>query len=157
MMKFAYATADGGVAIVYAAAKEDLERLFGRTLTANQYRAFVLARSIPVGVTPRQLPDDWTPPDDRGFRDAWRLNGGTVFVHMATARLAHLRRIRLARDRKLKALDILWMRATARGETEAAAAVEAAREVLRNLPQTFDLSGATTPAELKALWPAELA
>jgi hypothetical protein len=34
--------------------------------------------------------------------------------------------------------------------------VEEEKQKLRNLPATFDLSGAQTPEELSSLWPSEL-
>lgn len=84
--KYAYTQADGSVAIVHAVPKEHLERLFG-PMTDAQYEAHVLERSIPqdaVDVT--KLPVDWSPPEDRTFRDAWKHDKGNVTVDMAKAK-----------------------------------------------------------------------
>ena len=85
-LKYSFTMADGGVAIVHAAPKEHLERLFG-PMTDAQYEAHVVERSIPkdaVDVT--KLPDDWTPPDDRTFRDAWKHDKGKITVDFEKAK-----------------------------------------------------------------------
>lgn len=154
-LRFARKRPDGGVAIITAAPKEHLERLLG-PMTDAQYRDHVLDRN---GITEGdvvELPDAEAVPDDRTFRDAWSLNGRGVEVDMGKARDIHMGRIRRARDAKLSALDVLWMRASARKDDTAADAIEADRQKLRDIPQTFGLGGAASPKELKALWPKEL-
>lgn len=84
-------------------------------------------------------------PTDYTFRNAWTYD---LDVDMDKARVIHMDRIRAARDEALKVLDI---------ETLKGIDVQTEKQALRDIPQTFDLSGATTPDELKALWPAELA
>jgi len=83
-------------------------------------------------------------PTDRHFREAWDYD---LKINMGKARDIHMDRIRAARDEKLKALDI---------ETMKGRDVQAEKQALRDIPQTLDLSTATTPEELKALWPQEL-
>lgn len=83
-------------------------------------------------------------PKDRTFRDAW---GHDLKVRMPKARQIHMDRIRVARDRRLKELDI---------ETLKGIDVQDKKQVLRDIPQNFDLTIATTPEELSALWPTEL-
>lgn len=151
-MKFVYTKPDGGVAIVSAAPKADLERVLG-PMTRAQYRQHVIERSIPKGVEYRELPDDWVAPD-RAFRNAWIAEGSAVSVDMGKARQIHMGRVRWARDKKLEAMDREWMAAT--NNPAKAVVIEAVRQVLRDIPQTFDLSGAATPEELKTLWPEEL-
>lgn len=155
-LRFAVSRPDGGVTIISAAPIADLKRVFGPLFTEEQYRAHVIERN---GLTDSavELPEDWTPPDDRTFRDAWRLNGKGLEVDMDRARVIHMGRIRRARDAKLPALDVQFTRAQGRKDAAAADAVEAQRQTLRDLPTTFDLSKASTPDELRRLWPAELA
>lgn len=86
-------------------------------------------------------------PEDNYFRNAWVLTGGQVSVDMGKARNIHMNAIRKARDEALKLLDI---------ETLKGNDVQAQKQILRDLPQTFDLSSATTPEELKALFPSIL-
>lgn len=88
------------------------------------------------------------PIPDRYFRNAWAKEGEGLAVDMAKAREIQMTKIRHARDAKLRALDIRQLA----GED-----VQDEKAVLRDLPQTFKLDGATTPEELKVLWPAELA
>jgi hypothetical protein len=85
-LKFSYTRPDGGVSIVHAVPKEQLERLFGE-MTDEQYEEHVRTRSIPpdaVDVT--KLPVDWSPPEDRTFRDAWKHDKGNVTVDLAKAK-----------------------------------------------------------------------
>lgn len=81
---------------------------------------------------------------DRTFRDAW---GHDLKVDMPRARAIHMDKIRIARDEKLVGLDI----ETLRGND-----VQVAKQKLRDIPQSFDLSVAKTPDSLKLLWPEEL-
>jgi hypothetical protein len=66
---------------------------------------------------------------------------------MEKARAIHLGRIRSARNRELARLDIEQLKGID---------VAAEKQRLRDLPATFDLAAATTPEELKSLWPDEL-
>jgi hypothetical protein len=169
--KFAFARPDGGVSIVDAAPQEELERVVGvptladgklkRVLTDEQYRALVLSRmretrTLPSDAVVVELPADWTPPDDRGFREAWKLQAESIEVDMPKARTIHMDRIRVRRNQMLDDLDKEWNRATGQRKQAEADAIEAQRQTLRDLPQTFDLNTAATPDELKAVWPDEL-
>ena len=86
-------------------------------------------------------------PSDRTYRGAWKAANGGVEVDMPRARVIHMGRIRVKRDKELKRLDI---------ETMKGLDVQAEKQILRDLPETFDLSVATTPEELTALIPPEL-
>jgi len=77
-------------------------------------------------------------------------------LDMDAARDYHMGRIRLSRDQALAALDVPFMRAVETGDTAAQSTIGAEKQTLRDIPQTFDLSGAATPEALMALWPAEL-
>lgn len=95
-------------------------------------------------------------PAERTFRNAWTSSGTRVTVDMPTARVIHLDRIRRVRNTRLNVLDKDWMRAVGQGDTVGAATIEAQRQALRDLPQTFDLTTAATPEELMARWPSQL-
>lgn len=87
-------------------------------------------------------------PTDRTFRNAWKHgDDGLVTVHMPTARNMHMDKIREERNKKLQHLDVEQLKGND---------VAAEKKIMRNIPQTFDLTGATTPEELSALWPDEL-
>ena len=88
---------------------------------------------------------------------AWEMDvDGRPKVNIAKARIIQMDHIRMVRDRELQRLDIDALRAVGTGDTAKGTAVEAEKQVLRDLPQTFDLSSYTTPVELAAAWPAEL-
>jgi hypothetical protein len=108
-LKYAYTTPDGGVAIVHAAPKEQLERVLG-PMTDAQYEAHVRQRSIPDDATDVQkLPDGWTPPDDRTFRDAWKNDKGKVSVDLNRAK-AIAEKIGIAAQDIASAKDVLDLR-----------------------------------------------
>ena len=93
------------------------------------------------------LIDEAAIPVDRTFRNAWTkcpING--VKIDMDKARVIHMDRIRAARDERLTELD----------KRKYGSDHDDERQRLRDIPQTFNLSKANTPEELKALWPTEL-
>ncbi len=95
-------------------------------------------------------------PTDRTFRNAWTDTKQAIAIDMEKAKAIHLERIRHARTPELAALDIEWMKAMGQKNQLAADRIEAQRQALRDLPTTLNLDKATTPDELKALWPKEL-
>jgi len=78
-----------------------------------------------------------------------------IQVNMAKARAIHMDAIRGVRDAELAALDIPFIRALESGDTDAQAKIARTKQILRDIPQTFDLT-AKTPMQLKNKWPAEL-
>lgn len=90
---------------------------------------------------------------DRTFRDAWTDNGRAISVQMEKARAIHMGRIRAARAAVLSVLDVEFSRALGQKNDAVVAEVEAKRQTLRDIPQTFDLTKADSPEALKALWP----
>lgn len=105
-LRFSYTRPDGGVVIVAAAPKDKLELILG-PLTDVEYRAHVLARSIPTDATDvAELPIDWSPPDtDRTFRDAWRQTAGTFSIDMKHAREILRERMRAKGVTKVPEID----------------------------------------------------
>ncbi len=97
---------------------------------------------------------------DNTFSEAFtdELDGDQVDVDMPRARVIHMDRIRGERNRKLLRLDTEEGLAS-RGRHpngKSVAEIQAVKNVLCDLPDTYDLEGAVTPEELKALWPDEL-
>jgi hypothetical protein len=97
-------------------------------------------------------------PTDRTFRDAWDWNTqANLHVDMPKARVIHMDAIRVVRNAELAAKDITFMRAVEAGDTAAQATIGTAKQVLRDIPATFDITtDAGTPELLKAKWPTEL-
>jgi hypothetical protein len=80
-----------------------------------------------------------------------------INVNMTKARAIHLTQIRRVRDAELVKEDITFMRAVEAGDTSAQSTVATKKQVLRDIPATFDITtGVSTPELLKAKWPAEL-
>jgi hypothetical protein len=94
---------------------------------------------------------------DRYFRNAWECSQtGTMNCNMTKARVWHMNRIRDVRNVELVKLDLLSLRALETGNTVERDRINRLKQVLRDIPQTFDLTPFATTAELKAAWPAEL-
>jgi hypothetical protein len=93
----------------------------------------------------------------RDARDgAWEMDtDGRPKVNMTKARGVHMDAIRVVRNAELAKLDVPFMRAMEASDTDAQATIATKKQVLRDIPQTLDLT-TDTPEQLKALWPAEL-
>ena len=151
--RIVYTNADGNCCVVHPA-YYDRTRPEGETEARLLVR--VIAKAIPVG-TPYATIDETAIPSDRTFRNAWEQdNNGHPRVNMPRARIIHMNRIRLVRDVELAALDVLFMRAVEAGDAAEQQRIAALKQVLRDIPATFDLSVYTTPNALKAAWPTEL-
>lgn len=124
--------------------------------TEDQFMARVASRAVPKGVAYQVVNADPILDGDRTFRNALKCEAGKFSHDMTKAREIHMGAIRRARNAELGRLDVATMQAVGKGDTTARDAVEAEKQKLRDIPQTFDLSGARTPEELKALWPQEL-
>lgn len=106
------------------------------------------AKDVPAGKEWRIVDADKIPAD-RTFRDAWTDDDPTetVDINMPKARDIHMQRIRTMRDIELAKLDVEQLKGSD---------VAAQKQILRDIPQTFDLSQAQTPEQLVTLWPSLL-
>jgi len=127
-------------------------------MTDDEYLAEAISRTVPPGAR-RRIIDGEDAPADRTYREAWRLSDSAasgVTVDMPHARAIHLDRIRVARDADLRRLDVQYLRAIEADDTAAQQRIAAAKQALRDIPQTLDLDGYATPEALGAAWPKEL-
>jgi hypothetical protein len=80
-----------------------------------------------------------------------------INVNMTKARDIHMDIIRVVRNTELAAKDITFMRAVEAGDTAAQSTIGTEKQVLRDLPATFDITtDVDTPEKLKVKWPTEL-
>ena len=80
-----------------------------------------------------------------------------INVNMTKARAIHLTKIRRVRNEELVKEDINILKAIEAGDTSAQSTVATRKQVLRDIPATFDITtGVVTPVQLKAKWPTEL-
>ena len=80
-----------------------------------------------------------------------------INVNMSKARVIHMDAIRVVRNAELAAKDITFMRAVEAGDADAQATIATAKQVLRDIPATFDITtNVDTPEKLKGKWPTEL-
>lgn len=150
-MRFIYTQPDGTAAICTAAPREVLERVLG-PLTEESYKAHVMAKSLPPGVKEAIiLADDWQPPKNREFRNAWVIADGRIVVDMPRARDIHRGMLRRERAPRLAELDIAAMRAIEAKDDKQIEAVAVAKQKLRDAPAHPAIERASTPNSLNAI------
>ena len=95
--------------------------------------------------------------DTRGTSGAWEMDvDGLPKVNMVKAQTIHMDHIRKVRDAELVKLDTTSLRAIEGNDVAEKQRVATEKQALRDIPQTFDLTVAATPSELKVLWPSVL-
>ncbi len=81
---------------------------------------------------------------------------GEAYMDMAAARIIWMDNLRTLRNIKLKELDIPSLRALEDNDHSALADVKSKKNILRNMPQSYDLSLADTWQDLLNMWPEYL-
>jgi len=99
---------------------------------------------------------DATIPSDRLFRGAWTLSGSTITEDLTTAKTLFKEKIREVRAPLLAAEDVIYMKALEADDADAKAASVTKKTNLRDAPAASAIADATTIAELKAAWDADL-
>jgi hypothetical protein len=80
-----------------------------------------------------------------------------INVNMTRARAIHLAEIRRVRNEELVKEDVNMLRAIEAGDASAQSTVATKKQVLRDLPATFDITtDVDTPEKLKVRWPSAL-
>ena len=132
-------------------------------LTEDQAVELIRLKDDPAGCLSCRVIDDSELPAEQAlrgveptFRDAWEDTGTAVQVNMPKAQVIHMERIREVRNAELAKLDVPYMKALEAGDPVEQQRIAAPKQALRDIPQTFDLSGFGTPEELTAAWPGEL-
>lgn len=133
-MKIIYTKPDGGVNIVIAAPKDQIERDLGRALTQEEFQDFIIDKAIPTGSLNIRMLEDADIPADREFRDAWvdTAPDNKVNVDVAKAKDVKLEELRTRRNVVLAQTDIEFTRAMEEGDMVKIASLKAKRAALRN-------------------------
>jgi hypothetical protein len=100
---------------------------------------------------PDMLPE---PSNDQRFFNVWEWVDDAVVVNMPKARGIQMDKIREVRNKELVKKDIEFIKAL-EVDDGSHTAIAAEKQVLRDIPQTFDLT-TETPEQLKELWPEGL-
>lgn len=107
-------------------------------------------RALHPGYVRHREIDPASVPADRTFRDAW---DASLCVNMEKAREIHRNRMREARAPKLQVLDVAYVRALEGGDAAGAQTIAAQKQTLRDVTVDPSIEAASTPEELKAVWP----
>ena len=146
-----YTRPDGGITVCHPTPET-----LAKFETEDEAIAYVRGKDIPDGATKIRVVDKSAIPDNRKFRDAWVSGDAEAVVDLPKARTIHMDRIREVRNGELQKEDINYQKALEADDASAKTAVATKKQALRDLPTTFDISGASTDDELDALWPSEL-
>jgi hypothetical protein len=152
-------TQSNGLAGVVTPAPKWLSKMLAEGNTEAEAFEILKVKSIASAderATAKIAEDESAFPPNRKFRDAWAQNDTQVVEDMDKARLIHMNRIREVRNSELAKEDINFQKAIETDDPSAKTAVVTKKQILRDIPQTFDLSGANTGDELDAMWPSEL-
>lgn len=87
------------------------------------------------------------------FIDAWTID---ATIDLERAKDVWRNKMRLSRDKRLKQLDLEWMKAMERGDSAESVKIAAQKQELRDITKRDELKYAKTLAEIKAFWPAIL-
>ncbi len=115
-----------------------------------------LTHLVPAGVD-YEIVDDSIIPTDRDFRNSWTANNmgsatsaTTITEDITKAKAIHQDKIRIARTKKFKELDIEFQQAQ---ETSAGiTTIVAKKQALRDAPAASGIATAANTSELKAQW-----
>lgn len=118
----------------------------------DAFLARIAAKDVPAGLSCWTVGESEIP-TDRTFRNAWKADGSNVVHDMPKCREIHRDKMRKARAPKLAALDAAFLRALESGDVTAQARIIAAKEVLRAVTADPAIEAASTPEQLKAVWP----
>lgn len=148
-MKIISDNGNGGVAVTHPAPNRLAELM--KTLTKPKAMIQIAKES---NILEYEIVADSVVSSDRTFRDAWEKNLKKVEVNMPKARVIHMDRIRIERDKELEKLDIVSLKNLEAGLDNTT--VSSDKQTLRDIPTTFDLEQFITPQALKTAWPTGL-
>ena len=94
-----------------------------------------LVQAVPAGAAYIAL-DVADLPEDRYFRDAWKLVGGALTIDVELAKEVQRNRWRKLRAPKLEALDLAYLRALEAGDSALQADIAATKAALRDVTDT---------------------
>lgn len=130
-MRILYTRPDGGMSVVNAVTKTDVEKILG-PLSDDEYKKHVWDKSVPAdAINAVEISDDVQLPD-REFRNAWIQNGGSVTHDFLKAKDIQLVRLRVKRDALMIKYDGLQARAQDLEDNFAAADVKVKKQLLRD-------------------------
>lgn len=93
---------------------------------------------------------------EASFQSAWVVDGSRVVVDMAKARDIHRAKIRRARAPLLAELDVAYQRSDEVGNDDIKSDIAARKAALRDCTEDSLIEAATTPEQLKKVWPDAL-
>jgi hypothetical protein len=142
MRKIIFTRLDGGVSVVHP-----VRNTIGETLTTDaeiEQRAW---NKLPEDAINPQFVEETAIPADRTFRNAWKVEAGSVAVDMGKAKDLTKDRLRIERKPLLEAQDVAFQRALETGSST----VEIVKEKQRLRDVTKQVDALTSLDELKAL------
>jgi hypothetical protein len=132
------------------------EELLEQVILKNKISGYISSSDQYWIVDDTELPGGEINEENDIFFDAWEWKDKCQ-VNMSKARLIQMNRIRDKRNKKLKECDIKLEKAIDTGNKTLEDQIRNERQVLRDIPQKFDLTTPNnTTEELMNMWPKEL-
>lgn len=120
-----YENNDGTISVVYPIDSElPLNEIFDKACGDKEY----------IVIEKQSLPQD------RIFRDAWKLVGDAVEIDRDKAEELHMNRLRYLRKKSLEKLDVEYFKALSVNDNIRIEDINNIKQNLRNMPDTYDLT-----------------
>ncbi len=156
--RIVYSRPDGGVSVVSPAPRYIAE-LVTEGMTEDEAIAIVQAKDVPLNAANIEVMEQTLIPS-REFRDAWeKLALGPPTINMPKARAIQAGKIAVAKTKAVVVLQRRTDQATAEGRTADAITAADDKTAIEGLNLTtiaIQISGASNPTALSAIWPVEL-
>lgn len=143
-----------GKVFINTISEEFIKQNLGKT--EDEILDLIQSKDIPTGIPPvdiKRIPVAQLPKSGV-FGAAFKLIGSSVVIDMPKARIIHMTRIRVERNKELDRLDMESLKNIEQKTDNTQVAAD--KQVLRDLPTTFNLEILTTPEALNAAWPPGL-
>lgn len=144
---------DGGVSLGYPTPKEVMETWTG-PLTEEEYVALIWKTVPENAINPMYVEDEDLKDLDMKFRDAWKQVSNKIDYDLEKAREIQLKKIRKARDPKLKELDKQFMIAVEKKQS--LLELTNAKKRLRDATEPLKNAELKSLDDVKNLWPVEI-
>jgi hypothetical protein len=125
-------------------------------MTEAQAEARALAKDVPASATNVQIVEPSAIPTDRSFRNAWEQSGAAIVHSMAKCRALWRQKMREHRAERWPVWDAAYLQADEQGDLVRKTQLAAKRQQLRDVTAHPNIDAATTPDELKLVWPTIL-
>lgn len=151
MKRIIFTRPDGGLTVVVPNINTFPER---ENITEDEALQRAWKKDVPADAINPQIVEESAIPADRIFRNAWKAGVSRIEHDMEKCRAIHRDTLRALRAPKLACLDVEFQRSYK--DPAKLDAIEAEKQILRDVTKDPSIEAAKTPEELKLAVPAVL-